>query len=556
MIVHPRLATPTGILRGEWEACRPSERRLLATWQTTKAGDDDGRPWWPWAIRRIPTPVRLELASDHVRDQLWEEFERRRVAGNLAAFVNDYGHVQAAGGDAPEPFILWPEQIDALAILATALRIIILKARQLGLTWLALHYGIWLQGFNPRTANAKIMALSKNGEEASKLLARARRIVQLLPAYLRPAEDRVTHGSLRRFKLEHRGTMISLTSNPAAARSETARLALLDEAAFVRNRLFEPTHTAVQPSLGHYGQEIVLSTGNGPAEVPGDGQGYAKLWQQARAGESDFVPIFLPDSVHPMRTPAWRARERRRYLSDEAFEAEHPETEEQALAGAQGDKVYRPDGVNKAVALGRLLDAEWGAGTIAPPDGGRLVLGQDHGESTHWLVIWPLERGGIYVTAEIVAEHEEVGEVTERFLEQLDAWPGWDTWSRRVKDNLAWFDEARYDSAGAQSNRTFGATVRRRRPLFTTTAIAFNDYKRESVAYLRRLFTRTAEDETTGVIAISPACKVLIRQLRGLEWPEKGGDLPDKVDDHGPDALVAGVAPIARRYRATQENAK
>lgn len=39
---------------------------------------------------------------------------------------------------------LWPAQIRILDILLTTLFVVVLKARQLGLTWLALAYLLWL----------------------------------------------------------------------------------------------------------------------------------------------------------------------------------------------------------------------------------------------------------------------------------------------------------------------------------------------------------------------------------------------------------------------------
>lgn len=560
-----RLGTRTGITPGEYRALTTGERRLLTAWHIDRAGDDDGREWWPWAIRRLQPDARLRLAGDYALDAVWQQHERRRAIANVGYFTTAYGHVQGAEGAEPEPFLLWREQADVLEQMTTTLRLIVLKARQLGLTWLALHYAIWLQAFNAATVHAKIMCLSKNGDEATKLLARARRITALLPPYMRPAEDPITRGSLSRYKLAGRGEMISLTSTPAAARSETARLALIDEAAFVRNRGFEPTHTAVQPSLGTAGQEIVLSTGNGPAEAPGDGQGFAKLWTATRAGDNDFVGVFLPTSVHPDRDDAWRQTEQRRYLTDEAFYAEHPETEDQALMGQEGDKVYSPQGLTAAAAVGRELDQLRYRGELAPPAGGLLAIGTDWGEHTHILVIWPLERGGIYVPMEFVGTHLEPGQSTLAFLEQLQRLDYWPAASKALEARnahaLQLFGEQRYDSAGIQSNRTFAATARKHHPRIRIKAIPFGakmgagtkGYKRETIGYLRRLVRRTGEGETTQILALGEATPELLRQMRGLEWPDDGGDMPIDGDDHGPDALIAGAAPIAARFRADLE---
>lgn len=587
-----RLASRTGITAAEHRALTGPERRLLVAWHLEKAGDDDGREWWPWAIRRLTAEARLRLAGDAGLDALWTEAERRRVARDVVYFTQAYGHLQPPTGEAPDPFLMWPEQIAVLEQMTWVLRLIVLKARQLGLTWLALHYAVWLQAFNAATVNAKILCLSKNGEEAGKLLARGRRIVALLPPYLRPDEDRLTRGSLSRFKLAGRGTMSSLTSTPAAARSETARLLLFDEAAFARNRGFGPSHTAAMSTLGAVGQEFVLSTGNGPPEAPGDGQAFAELWTQTRAGANDFVGVFLPTSVDPDRDAEWREREKRNYLTDEAFYAEHPMTEDQALLGQQGDKVYSPQGLTAAAAIGKRLDAQRTTGKLAAPNGG-LITCVDWGESTHALVLWPLERGGFYVTVEIVCEHLEPGESTNRILGtlgRLKLWPGADkALEQRKRHKLTLVTEHRFDGAGIQSERTFDATARRHHPGLKITGIAFNAYKRETTGYLRRLVRRAGYFEAiagglgleqrariavehglvdaeldhelqlkftdqlgvrpTQILALGAGAPELLRQMRGLEWPDDGGDMPIDGDDHGPDALIAGVAPTARRFR-------
>ena len=52
-----------------------------------------------------------------------------------------------------------------------------------------------------------------------------------------------------------------------------------------------------------------------------------------------------------------------------------------------------------------------------------------------------------------------------------------------------------------------------------------------------------------GVIAINPSCETLIRQLLAyqLKDPDQGRVL--KKDDHGPDALIAGMARRAAHHR-------
>ena len=220
--------------------------------------------------------------------------------------------------------------------------------------------------------------------------------------------------------------------------------------------------------------------------------------------------------------------------------------------GTPGSKVYSPEGLNAAAALGKALDEQRTAGTIAPPASG-LVLGIDWGENTHAVILWPLERGGFYVAEEIVCTHLEPGESSTAIVDQLNRmalWPGADDiLGQRRQHRLTLLREVRYDSAGVQSQRTFSATARRQHPRLKVEKVPFNAYKRETIGYLRRLVNRAGAGERTQVLAIGSRAPELLRQMRGLEWPDDGDDMPVDGDDHGPDALIAGSSDVARRYR-------
>lgn len=556
----------TGLAPKQIQALAEPDAKTLLTWHLTKAGNDDGQPWYPHAIRRMPIKARLELAYDDQKNLLWERRERERVLESPKYFIESYGHVQAEEGP-PEPLVFWPRQEKAqencigardqgevVDAMLTQTRIIVLKARQLGLTWIAVHYGLWLVAFNAKTPRAKVLALSKKGEDATKLLARARRINALLPEYLRHAEDNETKRNLSRFKIQGRGEFLSLPSSPEAARSETATFIIFDEMAHVPQQKAAPTWTALQPTLGVKGKICIIFTGNGPAEAPGDGQAAAALWQRARSGEeSNFYPIFLPTSVHPIRD---RDAVKSEFLSEEAWAAEMPETEDEALAGQQGMKVYSPAGINAAAELGRHYDLLLSKRQMPPPASEELIVCWDHGEMTHGLLLWPLEGGGSYVVAEVAPEWpQEVEQSTDEMLEHLD-------WLQdALGGSCPLVGVSFFDAAGAQSNRSYRLRISKlehiRRFKFRTVAgepkpitigVPFAKYKTHTVDYLRHLFNRTAGGRTVSVLAISQRCPVLLRQLRGLEVADEATGRVKKGSDHGPDALIAGLAESGVRF--------
>jgi hypothetical protein len=578
--------TPTGLLLSEVGRLSDGDVRALAVWHASKAGDNDGRPWWPAAVRRLPIEERLRLASSVDADVAWERREQLRVAGSAEYFIDGYGHVQDAEGGDPEPFSMWDEQRDVLHDFEDYLRVWVLKARQLGLTWLALHYGFWLMAFNPATPRARVLVLSKTGDDASKLLARTRRINALLPPYLKHTEDVKTRQAKTEFKLSGRGHMISLASTPAAARSETVTLMILDEAAFIRNGQAGDTVAAASPTLGKRGKLIGISTGNGDAETPSDGQAFAERYQRASAGEQQdgrsTKAVFLPSSIHPERDQAFYDSIRDDFDSEEDLLREYPETEDQALAGRGGAKIYSPAGITAAERLGREFDTLLRQGKMYPPyddsgDGDAIHPFIDWGMGMTFVgLLWPLEQGGLYIPPDccIAAVHGEPGEITRdihaKALRFQKRFGGQMRWPKMYPP----LGEARYDAAGAQSMRTFIETSKspalqmlwRKDDVqgghrVRTVGVPFGGdagvgsgrgFKFETVGYLQRLFNRAAQGKRIQTIAISPegeGNKVLLSQLRQLEEDEKNPDKIKKVNDHGPDALVAGAAPIMVRYR-------
>jgi hypothetical protein len=58
------------------------------------------------------------------------------------------------------------------------------------------------------------------------------------------------------------------------------------------------------------------------------------------------------------------------------------------------------------------------------------------------------------------------------------------------------------------------------------------------------LAAAAAEGKTTGIVAISLTNVELIPQLYGLRLADDDSGKVEKGDGHGPDALIAGAAPI------------
>lgn len=433
---------------------------------------------------------------------------------------------------------LWPFQRDAVKALHDDKAIIVLKARRLGLSWVALSYALWLAIFKQ---GVRVLILCKTGPDAVELLDRIRRMrdrieasrtsVHLLGGLNQPAKVRDAATTLD----VGESTIKALMGTPAAARSETAGLVILDEFAFQRGA--GEIWTAILPTIEGGGRLAVISTGNGAATSSGAGAEFAKQWSSASSGATELRPLFFSWQQRPDRDEAWRSAMIAKLGDPDRFRREYPATPQDAFVTPDIELVFDPAGIDAAERLGREFDELRHAGELLP-DGDSIGLGIDWGENTHAVIVWPLEQGGVYVPP---------GEVVASGVEPGDA-------ARRMLDSAAAYDFplsfARYDAAGIQSMRTFGSVAP---DTVTRRAVPFGKYKQQNIGYLRWLFRRAAQGHHTKVIAISPQNTELLRQLRGMAFADQDAGKVDKGDDHGPDALIAGVNQIASTHREQKE---
>lgn len=165
--------------------------------------------------------------------------------------------------------------------------------------------------------------------------------------------------------------------------------------------------------------------------------------------------------------------------------------------------------------------------------------------STVFHPTFEIERGGLWLPGqEVHTSRADLEDITEQCMAVM-------------KPHKYWWKELRYDSAFAQSARTFAslaqkelgphnALQRRGRP--SLYKVDFKTYKMLSVKYLRILMKNAFDEKTTRVLAIDPeGSPLLARQLPYLMEDEL--DRIEKDEDDAPDALFAGAAPLARKHR-------
>jgi len=269
-----------------------------------------------------------EEHGEHQAD--WE-----RCKNDLVHFVRDYVKIYDAHKKEDWlPFDLWPAQERVLEDVRLSKLIVILKARQLGLSWLMLAYALWLMVFHPA---ATVLLFSRRDDEAVELLYfRLTGMYDRLPDWMRTGtRSRSTH------ELRLNNGSRALAFPTTGGRSYTASLAIIDEADIIED--LNGLLTDVKPTVDAGGQLALLSTVNKKTPL----SAFKRIYEAARRGENDYKPVFLSWRARPERTQEWYEAQKRDVLArtgakDELWQ-EYPDTPEEALAAKTLDKRIPPE---------------------------------------------------------------------------------------------------------------------------------------------------------------------------------------------------------------------
>lgn len=259
-----------------------------------------------------------------------DEISKRKGRQDLTYFVEKF--IKIEDRDAAQlaiPFQLWNGQKLALEAFRDKRLNIVLKSRQLGLSWLALAYSVWRMIFTP---GYQVVALSRREDDAKELVRRIGFILRYLPVNIvRPIKDAnlcvpVWDTTATIVTINHPGGEPSIfKSLPAAAdsgRSLTANLIILDEWSFQQfdRQIWAAAYPTINRPSG--GQVLGISTIK-------RGSLFEDLWEGSKEGRNTFNRIFLGWNTDPRRTPEWY-EQTKKDIGDAVF-AEYPSTEEEAF---------------------------------------------------------------------------------------------------------------------------------------------------------------------------------------------------------------------------------
>jgi hypothetical protein len=282
------------------------------------------------------------LTDDDGAEDLRRTVEFNNCSIDCAYFIDGYltlEEPQEEGvGGGLIPFKLWPVQVDVVWTLMTSKFLIILKARQLGISWLCCGYALWKCLFN---AGQTVLLFSRGQDDADELLRRVRVLYERMPEWLRVACPLAKVPNMSEMAWANGSRVKSFPATPNAGSGWTASLAIIDEAAKIP--FADEIYTAIKPTIDRKGQLIVLSSAKGVGNL------FHRLWTKAVAGVSGFRTVFLPWWERPDRDRAWYDARVAEATDPNQVKQEYPENSQECFL-ASGRLRFDPAWVDAQAA--------------------------------------------------------------------------------------------------------------------------------------------------------------------------------------------------------------
>jgi hypothetical protein len=309
-------------------------------------------------------------------EQAEQALERIKCQESFAYFVHNYCTMWTKEGGDPIPFHLWEFQRDACGKFQNDRKLIVLKARQMGMSWLAMAYVVWCVLF---TANFHVYITSIGLKEVNEQMERIRFIYYNLPDWLQGSvilggKGCKDNDSL--MELTNGAAVHAISSSKSGGHGAAPGLYILDEFSRKDNDIM--AWRAIKPSLGNNSRVIIISTSNGFNNV------YAELWFAAKKGENDFSPVFYSAADHPDYTPEYLADMRNDFAGDlQGFKEAFPMSPDEAFMSSSRAvfdaeivrywKQYIKD-KKPEMLIGMLEDQEDGSKKFIENEAGHLML--------------------------------------------------------------------------------------------------------------------------------------------------------------------------------------
>ena len=273
------------------------------------------------------------VAARQETEREWIAREIGTCAASPLYFVNEYVTILDPQVGRWFPFKLWRAQADVLHLMHTKRFIVGLKARQIGMTTLALSYVLWEILFRPI---ASVLMFSRRDEEAKDMLLRLKDMYLKLPYWLQARFIEVDNTHM--LKLSNGSTVRALTNS--GGDSYTATTVICDESDLIVD--FGALMRSAKPTIDNGGKLFLLGRPN--KDKPNSA--FKAIYRAAKDGRNEYTPVFLPWTARPDRDAAWYEKQKADSLAldgtlDAVFE-QYPATDVEALSSKTLNKRFPP----------------------------------------------------------------------------------------------------------------------------------------------------------------------------------------------------------------------
>jgi hypothetical protein len=320
-------------------------------------------------------------------EQLYIELKWREYSQDPAKFFAECVQVPAGetlGGTLGRaPFELFDYQKDTLDVIRNNRYVIVLKARQLGLTTLAMAYAMWMLTFRP---GSNIVLVSRSQTAADKALEIIDFMWSFLPPWVQFRGPSIENDAAKHHSYKFHDGMVSRITSYAATRTvaagQTASLVLWDEAALAEYQ--DDALRTLLPTTDAGGSMLIFSTARGGYNA------FSRLYRSAQRGENEFVPVFHPWHASRFMNPKAEQGEidetyylsKKRAMSSEPwrFYAEYPSDEDEAFRQSGRTRFVnlpQPEEFEDFPLRGKLVPSDFGRPSFVPDPDGNLWLRDD-----------------------------------------------------------------------------------------------------------------------------------------------------------------------------------
>ena len=338
--------------------------------------------------------------------RLLVELEWRRCAADKHYFIQNYVYIQVqAKWDTRgrTKFDLFDYQREALDTWNSNRFVVIVKARQLGFTTLAMADVLWHCLFQP---GSNLLLVSKNQDSANKNLGMVKFMYQFLPEWMKERGPSMTKAA--EYKLEYefpdgmKCQVKSFAGTETAGAGETATMVVLDEFALMDDPA--NTYRTIMPTTDAGGRLIIISTARGAYNQ------FAKIYKSAKAKQNQFVALFQPWNASRLITEKEYEDKRREFAANPwEFYSEYPSNDVEAFRESGNPRfVNLPHDVEAPLYQGFLRESIDGLTFDVNEEGPVHILEYPDPGSTYYIGADPAQgRGGDYSTAHVLTVDDD-----------------------------------------------------------------------------------------------------------------------------------------------------